>query len=152
MIADVGMENKDYLYIFRIFSELNLSFNVRYIKLRKSCSGFVDNLLSDNAKFAWFLSTICQCYAKLARFLLPICYLVMYTGFANKTRTYYWHRWYRICHQSLSEFDANLATICYQFAYWIIKYNIKYIQKYNNIFFPNTQIHTKIQYFVPNVT
>jgi len=41
----VVQKNKDYFYIVRIFSELNLSFNVKYIKL--NCTDpeiFVNNL------------------------------------------------------------------------------------------------------------
>jgi len=55
-----------------------------------------------------------------ARFLPTICCLIMYAGFANKTRTYCWHKWYRICPISERVCYLNLMTICYQFIYlWI---------------------------------
>jgi len=63
--------------IFRIFLELNLSFNIKYIKLHYAnfCLIFADNLLSDSATqnlhIFWRQFVIRQC------FLLPICCMVM---------------------------------------------------------------------------
>jgi len=38
--------------------------------------------------------------------------LVMYAGFASKTRTC-WHRWHWICYQSwVCQLDDNLLSIC----------------------------------------